>query len=434
MHPRRRAAITFAMHEISPIEIEKTASTADTNAEALAALPNLVGLGRAALKEKVTALGIEGFRAQQIWQAIYTQGATDFAQMSNIKKDTQKQLAEHYSIARAGVSRNAVSFDQTQKWLLKFADGNEVETVFIPDSNRGTLCVSSQVGCTLACTFCHTGTQRLVRNLTAGEIITQVLVAKDGLGEWGNRQALTESVRSASAPLAAGVSEAKGTKSPSKTNKQTHGKLTRETPARQLTNIVFMGMGEPMFNYDNVIAACEIMMDGEGLALSRRKITVSTSGVVPRIRDLARDVGVNLAISLHAVTDELRDVIVPINRKYPIAELLDACRDYVRLVPSRRIMFEYVMLNGVNDAPEDAHRLVKLLEGIPSKVNLIPFNPWPGAPYSCSSNNRIHAFGRILMAAGIASPIRKTRGEDIMAACGQLKSLSELKKGQKVKL
>ena len=203
---------------------------------------------------------------------------------------------------------------------------------------------------------------------------------------------------------------------------------------RQLTNIVFMGMGEPLFNYDNVIAACKLMMDGDGLALSRRKITVSTSGVVPRIRDLARDVGVNLAISLHAVTNELRNKIVPINRKYPIEELLAACRDYNALVPSRHIMFEYVMLNGVNDSEADAHQLVKLLKGIPSKVNLIPFNPWPGAPYTCSSNNRIHAFGRVLMAAGIASPIRKTRGEDIMAACGQLKSMSELKKGQKVKL
>jgi 23S rRNA (adenine2503-C2)-methyltransferase len=394
------------MSNLAPIE--KTASNADTTAEAMAALPNLVGLSRAQLKEKITALGIEGFRANQLWQGIYTKGATDFSEISTIKKETQQLLAKHFTMARAGVSRNAVSFDQTQKWLLKFADGNEVETVFIPDSNRGTLCVSSQVGCTLACTFCHTGTQRLVRNLTPGEIVTQVLVARDGLGEW---------------------SGATG-----KTKTQTHGKITRETPERQLTNIVFMGMGEPMFNYDNVVAACQIMMDSDGLSLSRRKITVSTSGVVPRIRDLAKDVGVNLAISLHAVTDELRDVIVPINRKYPIAELLDACREYVRLVPSRRIMFEYVMLNGVNDSPEDAHKLVKLLEGIPSKVNLIPFNPWPGAPYTCSSNNRIHAFGRILIAAGIASPIRKTRGEDIMAACGQLKSMSELKKGQKVKL
>ena len=418
------------MTEHAPI-IEKTASNADTSAEILSARPTLVGLTRPELQAKITPLGIEAFRAKEIWQWLYTKGVTDFSAMSSIKKETQSLLAEHFTIARAGVSRNAVSFDQTQKWLLKFADGNEVETVFIPDSNRGTLCVSSQVGCTLACTFCHTGTQRLVRNLTPGEIITQVLVARDGLGEWPTSSAHEAEGGQGPARAAAGLG-AKGPLSAQSAKQKSAWAIS--TPTRQLTNIVFMGMGEPMFNYDNVVSACQILMDGDGLALSRRKITVSTSGVVPRIRDLAKDVGVNLAISLHAVTDELRDVIVPINRKYPIAELLDACREYVRLVPSRRIMFEYVMLNGVNDAPEDAHRLVALLDGIPSKVNLIPFNPWPGAPYTCSSNNRIHAFGRILIAAGIASPIRKTRGEDIMAACGQLKSMSELKKGQKVKL
>jgi len=371
----------------------KTADMADNAAELLAEKATLVGLDRAALVAKLTALGIEPFRAKQIWGWMYGKGVTDFARMANIKKDTQTLLAEHFSIARAGVSRNAVSFDETQKWLLKFADGHEVETVFIPDAPRGTLCVSSQVGCTLSCTFCHTGTQRLVRNLTAGEIVTQVLVAKDGLKEW-----------------------------------------QRDKEGRTLTNIVFMGMGEPLFNYDNVVKACQIMLDDEGLNLSRRKITVSTSGVVPMIRPLAADAGVNLAISLHATTNDLRNQIVPINRKYPIEELLDACRDYAKLVPQRRIMFEYVMLQEVNDHIEDAHRLVQLLDGIPSKVNLIPFNPWPGAPYQRSSNNRIHSFGRVLMAAGIASPIRKTRGDDIMAACGQLKSLSELKKGQKVKL
>lgn len=400
------------MSELSSI-IEKTATNADDSAEQLSAKPSLVGLTREQLTQRITDLGIEPFRAKQIWQWIYTKGATEFAQMSSIKKDTQALLAETYTIERAGVSRNAVSFDQTQKWLLKFADGNEVETVFIPDSTRGTLCVSSQVGCTLACTFCHTGTQRLVRNLTPSEIITQLLVARDGLGEWDG----------SNTPRAN-----------DKVHTQKHGNVTREKPARQISNIVFMGMGEPLFNYDNVVTACNLMMDGDGLALSRRKITVSTSGVVPRIRDLAHDAGCNLAISLHAVTDELRDVIVPINRKYPIAELLDACRDYQTIVNDRHIMFEYVMLNGVNDSVEDAHKLVQLLKGIRSKVNLIPFNPWPGAPYTCSSNNRIHAFGRVLIAAGIAAPIRKTRGEDIMAACGQLKSMSELKKGQKVKL
>ena len=391
--------------------IMKTALVADNAAETLAEKANLVGLDRAQLIAKLTPLGIEPFRAKQIWQWVYSKGVTDFSAMTNIKAETQALLAQHFSIARAGVSRNAISFDETQKWLLKFADDNEVETVFIPDAPRGTLCVSSQVGCTLACTFCHTGTQRLVRNLTTGEIITQLLVARDGLGEWPGATSAT-----------------------AKTKTQTHGTLTKETALRQLTNVVFMGMGEPLYNYDNLIAAIKLMMDGDGLALSRRKITVSTSGVVPKIVPLARDAGTNLAISLHAVTNDLRNEIVPINRKYPIEELLEACREYQSIINDRHIMFEYVMLNGVNDSPEDAKEMVRLLKGIRSKVNLIPFNLWPGAPYTCSSNNRIHAFGRIIMEAGIASPIRKTRGEDIMAACGQLKSLSELKKGQKVKL
>lgn len=263
------------------------------------------------------------------------------------------------SSGRVGGTRR---FDQTQKWLLKFADGNEVETVFIPDANRGTLCVSSQVGCTLACTFCHTGTQRLVRNLTAGEIITQVLVAKDGLGEWAMQ-----------------LKKGSGNVSHS-------GKAA--PPSRAISNIVFMGMGEPLFNYDNLIGAIDIMMSNEGLALSRRKITVSTSGVVPKIVPLARDAGTNLAISLHAVTNDLRNEIVPINRKYPIEDLLEACREYQSIVNDRHIMFEYVMLAGVNDSEADAKEMVRLLKGIRSKVNLIPFNPWPGAPYTCSSNNR----------------------------------------------
>ena len=404
----------------SQAPIIKAALHADTSAEAFSSKVNLVGLSRSMLTEKLTALGIEPFRAKQIWQWIYVKGVTDFRAMSNIKRETQEQLAEHFTIERAGVSRNAVSFDETQKWLLKFADGNEVETVFIPDAPRGTLCVSSQVGCTLSCTFCHTGTQRLVRNLTASEIVTQLLIARDGLNDWSGNGKL----RSAEAARAASASEARGSGSGGGTPPN----------ERQITNIVFMGMGEPLFNYDHVVAACKLMMDADGLALSRRRITVSTSGVVPQIRPLAKDVGVNLAISLHAVTNELRDEIVPINRKYPIEELLAACRDYVKLVPSRRIMFEYVMLKGVNDSEGEAKELVRLLKGIPSKVNLIPFNPWPGAPYECSSNNTIHKFGRTLIAAGIASPIRKTRGQDILAACGQLKSLSELKKGQKVKL
>ena len=325
-------------------------------------------------------------------------------------------------IARAGIAQDKIALDTTRKWLLRYADGNEVETVFIPDPPRGTLCVSSQVGCTLACTFCHTGTQRLVRNLTAAEIITQVLAAKDGIGEWG---------KTGDDPVTRGSDDPCEEAPTSKDKRQLHGSSPKQ---RSLTNIVFMGMGEPLFNYDHVVKACKILMDEQGLAFSKRKITVSTSGVVPKIRPLAEDANVNLAISLHAVTDELRNEIVPINRKYPIAELLDACRYYASKSQTRRIMFEYVMLAGVNDSPAEAREMVRLLKGIPSKVNLIPFNPWPGAPYQCSSNNRIHAFGRILMEAGLAAPIRRSRGQDILAACGQLKSLSELKKGQKVKL
>lgn len=402
----------------------KTAETADDSAEKLGPKPSLIGLSREQLVGAIASLGIEPFRAKQISQWVYTKGATDFSAMSNIKRETQQLLSEHFSIARAGITRNAVSFDATQKWLIKYADGNEVETVFIPDSNRGTLCVSSQVGCTLACTFCHTGTQRLVRNLTPSEIITQLLIARDGLGEWATP------AMNGSASAAARASHEPAKQRAMASSAERAGR-NNNTP-RSLTNVVFMGMGEPLFNYDNVVAACNLMMDGDGLALSRRKITVSTSGVVPKIVPLARDAGCNLAISLHAVTDALRNEIVPINRKYPIADLMEACREYQSIVNDRHIMFEYVMLNGVNDSPDDAHQLVQLLQGIRSKVNLIPFNPWPGAPYTCSSNNRIHAFGRILIAAGIASPIRKTRGEDIMAACGQLKSLSELKKGQRV--
>lgn len=416
----------------TPDTIMKTAQTDDTAAEKLGAKMNLVGLTRDELAAALKPLGLEPFRAKQVWQWLYGHGVTDFAAMSNIAKPVQEKLAEQFTIARAGISRNAVSFDATQKWLLKFADKNEVETVFIPESNRGTLCVSSQVGCTLACTFCHTGTQALVRNLTAGEIITQLLVARDGLGEWPGS---TRSADCASPERAEHRGGKDSISSPEA--KQTRGKPGTNKPAdeimRQLSNVVFMGMGEPLFNYDNVVKACQIMMDGEGLKLSRRKITVSTSGVVPKIVPLAHDAGVNLAISLHAVDNDLRNEIVPINRKYPIKELLDACREYVSIVSDRRIMFEYVMLKDVNDTEADAREMVRLLKGIPAKVNLIPFNPWPGSPYECSSNNRIHAFGRIIMEAGIASPIRKTRGEDIMAACGQLKSLSERKKGEKIK-
>ena len=400
----------------------KTPEKADNTAEMMSAKTNLVGLTRAEMLAALKALDIEPFRASQLWDWVYKKGVTDFSQMTNIAAATRGKLAEHFMIARAGIAQDKIALDTTRKWLLRYADGNEVETVFIPDPPRGTLCVSSQVGCTLACTFCHTGTQRLVRNLTAAEIITQVLAAKDGIGEWG---------KTGDDPVIRGSDDPCEAAPTRKNKRQLHGSSPKQ---RSLTNIVFMGMGEPLFNYDHVVKACKILMDEQGLAFSKRKITVSTSGVVPNIRPLAEDANVNLAISLHAVTDELRNEIVPINRKYPITELLDACRYYASKSQTRRIMFEYVMLAGVNDSPAEAREMVRLLKGIPAKVNLIPFNPWPGAPYQCSSNNRIHAFGRILMEAGLAAPIRRSRGQDILAACGQLKSLSELKKGQKVKL
>jgi len=345
---------------------------------------NLIGLDRAELTAEMAAFGEKPFRARQIWQALYFQGVADFAGMTTLSKDLRARLAERYSIARPGISRALVSEDSSRKWLLRFADGNQAETVFIPEEDRGALCVSSQVGCTLTCSFCHTGTQRLVRNLTAGEIVAQVMIARDATGEWPSAQ-----------------------------------------EDRLMSNIVMMGMGEPLLNYDNVAKALRIVMDGEGIAISKRRITLSTSGVVPLIRRCGEELGVNLAISLHAPTDELRDVLVPINKRYPIAELLQACRDYPGASNARRITFEYVMLDGVNDSPADAHELVRLVKDIPAKFNLIPFNPWPGAIYTCSSNNAMHRFAKILNDAGLSAPIRVPRGRDIMAACGQLKSASE---------
>jgi len=351
----------------------------------------IVGLTREELTEKLKAHGFEPFRAKQIWHWIYTKGVTSFDQMTTIAKDRHALLDEHFTIKRPGIAKDLTSFDSTRKWLLEFQDGNKVETVFIPEEDRGALCVSSQVGCTLSCTFCHTGTMNLVRNLSAGEIIGQVLVARDGLNEWNKR---------------------------------------REDCL--FTNIVLMGMGEPLFNYDNVAKALNIIMDMEGIAISKRRITLSTSGVVPMIERVGNELGVNLAISLHAVRDELRDELVPLNKKYPIAQLLEACRTYPAANNARRITFEYVMLKGVNDSDADARELVRLLASIHAKVNLIPFNPWPGAPYECSSNNRINAFAKIVNDAGYSSPVRTPRGRDIFAACGQLKSDSERKKGQKV--
>src|SRR5437588_1011721 len=350
---------------------------------------DLVGLDRAGLAEEMAGFGAEPFRARQLWHWIYHRGATDFAEMTNLATGFRERLAARYALGRPAVSRALASSDGTRKWLLRLADGQEVETVHIPEADRGTLCVSSQVGCTLNCTFCHTGTQRLVRNLGAAEIVAQIMVARDALGEW-----------------------------PSPPPNGADGD-------RQLTNIVLMGMGEPLYNYENVAAALKIVMDPEGLAVSRRKITLSTAGVVPMMARIGADLGVNLAVSLHAVTDELRDQLVPLNRKYPLGELLDVCRTYPGSSNARRITFEYVMLKGVNDSPAEARELVRLLRGIPAKVNLIPFNPWPGAPYEGSSDEAIQNFSAVLMKAGYVSPVRTPRGRDIMAACGQLKSASE---------
>ncbi|KAA1055761.1 23S rRNA (adenine(2503)-C(2))-methyltransferase RlmN [Azospirillum argentinense] len=344
---------------------------------------NLVGLSRDELEAEMLSVGLEKFRARQLWHWIYHRGATDFAVMTTLAKPVREKLAESYAVARPTVVRDLKSVDGTRKWLLRMPDGQEVESVHIPEEDRGTLCVSSQVGCTLTCRFCHTGTQRLVRNLDASEIVAQVMLARDALGEWP-------------AP----------------------------PDGRMISNIVMMGMGEPLFNYENVAKALKIVMDGDGISISKRRITLSTSGVVPAMKRCGEELNVNLAVSLHAVTDELRDLIMPINRKYPLKELMDACRNYPGLNNARRITFEYVMLKGVNDSPADARALVKLLEGIPSKINLIPFNPWPGAPYERSTDRAIQIFGDIVNNAGYASPVRTTRGEDIMAACGQLKSAS----------
>ena len=362
---------------------------------------NLVGLERARLAETLAALGVLKrqlkMRTQQLWHWLYHRGAQGFDEMTNISKDLRARLAEHCTIERPEVVTQQKSVDGTRKWLLRLAPDehgqrHEVEMVFIPEEDRGTLCISSQVGCTLNCTFCHTGTQRWVRNLTAAEIIGQVLVAKDTLGDWPK---LLEQHPN---PPAAG---------------------------RFITNIVFMGMGEPLYNPENVFAACRVLADGEGLALSKRRITVSTAGVVPQIPRLGAETGVMLAISLHATTDAVRNELVPLNRKYPITELLNACRAYPGLSNAKRITFEYVMLKGVNDSEEDARRLVKLLKGIPAKVNLIPFNPWPGSRYECSDWETIERFAEIVNDGGLAAPIRTPRGRDILAACGQLKSESE---------
>ncbi|MBT0957473.1 23S rRNA (adenine(2503)-C(2))-methyltransferase RlmN [Alphaproteobacteria bacterium KMM 3653] len=351
---------------------------------------NLVGLTREGLRDALVTMGTPEkqarMRAGQIWQWIYQKGVRSFEDMTNLAKQYRADLAEHFVVQVPEVVTKQVSEDGTRKYLVRIAGGHEVEVVYIPETDRGTLCISSQVGCTLTCSFCHTGTQKLVRNLTPGEIVGQIMLARDDLGEWP-----------------------KPGRNPN-------------DESRLLSNIVLMGMGEPLYNFEGVRDAMNIAMDPEGISLSRRRITLSTSGVVPEIARTADEIGCMLAVSFHATTDEVRDKLVPINKKWPIAELLNALREYPKATNSERITFEYVMLDGVNDSDADAHRLVDLIRGIPAKINLIPFNEWPGAPYKRSSNNRIRRFADIVYDAGYSSPVRKPRGEDIMAACGQLKS------------
>jgi 23S rRNA (adenine2503-C2)-methyltransferase len=371
---------------IDPVPVPRPEAAGD------GARVNLVGLSRAAIRAALVGAGLDEkqakLRAKQLWHQIYNRGATSFETMSDIAKPQRAWLAERFAVARPEVVVEQVSTDGTRKWLLRTPDGHDFEMVFIPDADRGTLCVSSQVGCTLNCRFCHTGTMRLVRNLNAGEIVGQVMLARDSLGEWPS-----------------------------------------QPEGRMLSNIVMMGMGEPLYNFDNVRDALKIVMDGDGLGLSRRRITLSTSGVVPMMVRAGEEIGVNLAVSLHAVTKEVRDEIVPLNRKFGIEQLLEACAAYPGANNARRITFEYVMLKGKNDSDEDARELVRLIRRhkLPAKVNLIPFNPWPGSDYECSDEDRIRAFSNIVFEAGISAPIRRPRGRDIMAACGQLKSAAEKK-------
>ena len=366
-------------------------------------LPTLAGRGSEGLREAMAGIGVPErqlrMRVEQLWSWLYVRGITSFDAMSDVSKDLRRRLADAHSLARPEIISEQVSSDGTRKWLLRLprrgheAAAPEIETVYIPETDRGTLCISSQVGCTLNCSFCHTGTQRLVRNLEPEEIVGQILVARDRIGDWPGAEPPSDG---GMLPVA----------------------------ERKITNIVLMGMGEPLYNFDNVRAAIEVAADGDGLAFSKRRITLSTSGVVPEIPRWGLEAGTMLAISLHAVTDELRDELVPINRKYPIAELLEACRQYPGLSNARRITFEYVMLKGINDSLADARALVRLLSGIPAKINLIPFNPWPGTRYECSSWEQIEKFADVVNRAGYASPVRTPRGRDILAACGQLKSES----------
>ena len=357
---------------------------------------SLIGLGRSELAARLLDLGVPErqtrMRARQLWSWLYVRGQTDFAAMTDIAKDLRGELAECFTLDRPEIVTEQVSVDGTRKWLLRLSDGKEIETVYIPEEDRGTLCISSQVGCTLTCSFCHTGTQRLVRNLTSGEIVGQIMLARDRLGDWPGAVATDRR----------GLPDSE----------------------RKITNVVLMGMGEPLYNFDNVRDACLVAADGEGLSVSKRRITLSTSGVASEIPRWGEEAGTMLAISLHAVRDELRDKLVTINKKWPIKELLAACRAYPGLSNAKRITFEYVMLKGVNDSVADAKELVRLLAKIPAKINLIPFNPWPGAPHECSDWEQIEKFAEVVNRAGYASPVRSPRGRDIMAACGQLKSAS----------
>ncbi|MBB5045389.1 23S rRNA (adenine2503-C2)-methyltransferase [Rhodopseudomonas rhenobacensis] len=381
------------MTQASPALLEKTA----LETYVPPAKPSLIGLSRAELAEALGGIGVAAsqrkMRAQQLWHWMYFRGVAEFSEMTSISKEMRGQLAEHFTVARPEVVAEQISNDGTRKWLLRLPSGvagekaHEVECVYIPETDRGTLCVSSQVGCTLNCSFCHTGTQKLVRNLTAGEIVGQVMVARDRLNDWADRETSNGN--------------------------------------RLVTNVVMMGMGEPLYNFDAVRDALLIVSDNEGIGISRRRVTLSTSGVVPNIVRAGEEIGVMLAISLHAVRDELRDELVPLNRKYPLAELLQACRDYPGASNARRITFEYVMLKDVNDSLDDAKLLVKLLKGIPAKINLIPFNPWPGTAYKCSDWDQIEKFSEYIFNAGYSSPVRTPRGRDILAACGQLKSETE---------
>ena len=388
-----------ARTEIAPAFVEKTPLERYVAPDK----PSLVGLTRAQLAKLLDAIGVPEtqckMRVQQLWHWIYFRGFTEFDQMSSLSKELRAKLAQHFTLERPQVMAEQISVDGTRKWLLRLPGEvpgerpHEVECVYIPDTERGTLCVSSQVGCTLTCSFCHTGTQRFVRNLTSDEIVGQVMVARDRLGDWPGGTRPTDSV------IPSGD--------------------------RCVTNIVLMGMGEPLYNLDSVRDALLVVQDGEGIGISKRRITLSTSGVVPMIARVGAEIGCMLAVSLHATNDELRNQLVPLNRKYPIAQLLEACRNYPGVSNARRITFEYVMLKGVNDSIEDAKTLVRLLKGIPAKINLIPFNPWPGSKYECSDWEQIEKFSQVVFDAGYASPVRTPRGRDILAACGQLKSATE---------